>query len=168
MKLIDQCYLDLPFYGTRRIKDWLLDKHQLVVNRKRIQRLRRTLAIETLYPKRNLSLANQKNKVYSYLLKGLQIDRANQVWATDITSIPSAKGFVYLAAVVDWCSRRVLSWRVSTTLDTDFRVEALEEAIEKYGCPGIFNTDQGCQFASEDFTTVLKKHHIKISMDGKG
>lgn len=168
MKLIDQCYIDLPFYGTRRIKDWLWDEHRLLVNRKRIQRLRRILAIETLYPKRNLSLANQQHKIYPYLLKGLQIVRPNQVWATDITYIPLAKGFVYLAAVVDWYSRRVLSWRLSTTLDSDFCVDALEGAIDKHGCPEIFNTDQGCQFTSEDFTSVLKKHRIKISMDGKG
>jgi len=168
MKLIDQCYLELPFYGTRRIKNWLFDKHELVVNRKRIQRLRRLMAIETLYPKRNLSLANQQHKVYPYLLRGLDINRPNQVWATDITYIPMAKGFVYLVAIMDWYSRRVLSWRVSTTMDTDFCVEALEEAIENYGTPEIFNTDQGSQFTSEDFTDVLKKHHIKISMDGKG
>lgn len=168
MKLIDQCYLDLPFYGTRRIKDWLLDTHGLVVNRKRIQRLRRLLAIETLYPKRNLSLANQKHKVYPYLLRGLDINRPNQVWATDITFIPMAKGFVYLIAVMDWYSRRVLSWRVSTTMDTSFCVEALEEAIEQYGCPEIFNTDQGSQFTSDEFTQVLKDNDISISMDGKG
>ena len=168
MKLIDQCYLDLPFYGTRRIKDWLLDEHGLVVNRKRIQRLRRLLAIETLYPKRNLSLANQQHKVYPYLLRGLSIDRPNQVWSTDITYIPMAKGFVYLVAIMDWYSRRVLSWRLSTTMDSDFCIDALEDAIEKHGCPDIFNTDQGSQFTSEDFTSVLKDNHIKISMDGKG
>ena len=168
MKLIDQCYLDLPFYGTRRIKDWLLDEHGLVVNRKRIQRLRRLLAIETLYPKRNLSLANQQYKVYPYLLRGLSIDRPNQVWSTDITYIPMAKGFVYLVAIMDWYSRRVLSWRLSTTMDSDFCIDALEDAIEKHGCPDIFNTDQGSQFTSEDFTSVLKDNHIKISMDGKG
>lgn len=168
MELIDKCYVKLPFYGTRRVKDWLLDKHKLVVNRKRIQRLRRTMTIETLYPKRNLSLANQQHKVYPYLLRGLKIDRANQVWATDITYIPLAKGFVYLVAIVDWYSRRVLSWRVSTTLDTEFCIDALQEAIDKYGCPEVFNTDQGSQFTSEDFTGVLKSNHIKISMDGKG
>jgi len=168
MKLIDQCYLDLPFYGTRRIKDWLLDKHGLVVNRKRIQRLRRLMGIETLYPKRNLSLANQQHKVYPYLLKGLDINRSNQVWATDITFVPMAKGFVYLVAIMDWYSRKVLSWRVSTTMDTSFCIEALEEAIERYGPPQIFNTDQGSQFTSDDFTQVLKSHHIRISMDGKG
>ena len=168
MKLIDQCYLELPFYGTRRVKDWLLDEHQLVVNRKRIQRLRRLLAIETLYPKRNLSLANQKHKIYPYLLRGLEITRPNQVWSTDITYIPMAKGFVYLVAVMDWFSRRVLSWKISTTMDTGFCVEALQEAIESYGCPEIFNTDQGSQFTSEEFTSVLKDHEIQISMDGKG
>ena len=168
MKLIDQCYLDRPFYGTRRIKDWLFDKHSLVVNRKRIQRLRRTLAIETLYPKRNLSRANQRHKVYPYLLRGLTIDRPNQTWATDITYIPMAKGFVYLVAIMDWYSRKVLAWRVSTTMDTSFCIDALEEAIESYGRPEIFNTDQGAQFTSEEFTTVLKTHQVQISMDGKG
>ena len=168
MKLIDQCYLERPFYGTRRIKDWLFDHHGLIVNRKRLQRLRRLLAIETLYPKRNLSLANQRHKVYPYLLKGLDVNRPNQVWCTDITYIPMAKGFVYLVAVMDWYSRRVLSWRVSTTMDTDFCVDALEEAIERHGCPEIFNTDQGAQFTSEEFTSVLKGHGVAISMDGKG
>lgn len=168
MRLIDQCYMDLPFYGTRRIKDWLSDEHGLIVNRKRIQRLRRLLAIETLYPKRNLSKANQKHKIYPYLLRGLDINRPNQVWCTDITYIPMAKGFVYLVAVMDWYSRRVLSWRLSTTMDTSFCTEALEEAIELYGPPDIFNTDQGSQFTSEEFTSVLKANDIKISMDGKG
>lgn len=168
MKLIDQCYLELPYYGTRRIKDWLYDEHGLIVNRKRIQRLRRLLAIETLYPKRNLSLANQKHKVYPYLLRGLDINRTNQVWSTDITYIPMAKGFVYLVAVMDWYSRKVLSWRVSTTMDTSFCIDALEEAIDRFGCPEIFNTDQGSQFTSEEFTGVLKANDIAISMDGKG
>ena len=168
MKLIDQCYLELPYYGTRRIKDWLYDEHGLVVNRKRIQRLRRLLAIETLYPKRNLSLANQKHKVYPYLLRGLDINRPNQVWSTDITYVPMAKGFIYLIAVMDWYSRKVLSWRVSTSMDTSFCIDALEEAIETYGSPEIFNTDQGSQFTSEDFTGVLKANDIAISMDGKG
>ena len=168
MRLIDKCYLDLPFYGTRRIKGWLLDNYGLVINRKRIQRLRRLMAIETLYPKRSLSLANKQHKVYPYLLRELNINRPNQVWATDITYIPMAKGFVYLVAVMDWYSRRVLSWRVSTTMDADFCIDALKEAIDNYGCPEIFNSDQGSQFTSEDFTHVLKGHDIKISMDGKG
>ena len=168
MKLIDQCYLELPFYGTRRIKDWLYDKHGLIVNRKRIQRLRRILAIETLYPKRNLSLANQQHKIYPYLLRGLVIDRPNQVWSTDITYVPMTKGFVYLVAVMDWYSRRVLSWKLSTTMDASFCVDALEEAIEHFGTPEIFNTDQGSQFTCDDFIGALKHHKIQISMDGKG
>jgi putative transposase len=167
MALIDRCHLKYPFYGTRRIRDWCEDQGHSV-NRKRIQRLMRTMGIAALYPKRNLSLANQAHKVYPYLLRNLVIDRPNQAWATDITYIPMARGFVYLVAVMDWYSRRVLSWRVSNTLDTSFCTEALEEAIERYGAPEIFNTDQGCQFTSEDFTGVLKEHGIKISMDGKG
>ncbi len=167
MALIDQCHLERPFCGSRRIRGWLADQGHLV-NRKRVQRLMRTMGIAALYPKRNLSLANQAHKVYPYLLRNLVIDRPNQVWATDITYIPMARGFVYLVVVMDWYSRKVLSWRVSNTLDTRFCVEALEEAIETYGCPEIFNTDQGSQFTSEDFTGVLKKNHIQISMDGKG
>lgn len=168
MKLIDRCYLERPFYGSRRIKDWLSDHHDFVVNRKRIQRLMRQMGVEALYPKRNLSLANHQHKVYPYLLKGLTIDRPNQVWSTDITYIPMATGFVYLVAVMDWYSRKVLSWRISTTLDSGFCVEALEVALERYGKPDIFNTDQGCQFTSEEFTCVLKRNDIRISMDGKG
>lgn len=168
MKLIDKCYLQLPFYGTRRIKGWLQDEHDLIVNRKRIQRLRRLPAIETLYPKRNLSKANQKHKIYPYLLRGLDINKPNQVWCTDITYIPMAKGFVYLVAVMDWYSRRVLSWRVSTTMDSSFCTEALVEAIALYGRPEIFNTGQGSQFTSEEFTSVLNNNGIKISMDESG
>ena len=167
MKLIDQCHLDHPYYGSRRIKDWLEDQGHLV-NRKRVRRLRQTMGIEALYPKRNLSLANQAHKVYPYLLNDVVVERPNQVWATDITYISMARGFAYLVAIMDWYSRRVLSWRLSTTLDTRFCTEALEDALERYGTPEIFNTDQGCQFTSEEFTGVLKAHHIKISMDGKG
>lgn len=167
MALIDRCHLKHPFYGSRRIRDWLADQGRLV-NRKRVRRLMRTMGLTALYPKRNLSLANQAHKVYPYLLRGLVIGRPNQVWATDITYIPMAHGFVYLVAVMDWYSRRVLSWRVSNTLDTSFCVDALEEAIETYGPPEIFNTDQGSQFTSEDFTGVLKERGIRISMDGKG
>lgn len=167
MKLIDRCHLEHPYYGSRRIRDWLEDEgHQ--VNRKRILRLMRTMGLAALYPKRNLSLANQAHKVYPYLLRGLTIERPNQVWATDITYIPMARGFVYLVAIMDWHSRRVLSWRVSNTLDTSFCIEALNEAIENHGAPEIFNTDQGSQFTSEEFTGVLKQHDIQISMDGKG
>jgi putative transposase len=128
----------------------------------------RTMGLVAQYPKRNLSLAKQAHKVYPYLLRDLVIDRPNQVWATDVTYIRMARGFVYLVAVMDWYSRKVLTWRVSNTLDASFCVEALEEAIETYGAPEIFNTDQGSQFTSEDFTGVLKRHDIRISMDGKG
>ena len=167
MKRIDHCHMKYPFYGSRRIRDWLGDEGHLV-NRKCVQRLMRTMGIVAVYPKRNLSLANQAHKVYPYLLRNLEIVRPNQVWATDITYIPMAKGFVYLVAVMDWHSRRVLAWRLSNTLDVHFCVEALEEAIQHYGTPEIFNTDQGSQFTSEEFTGLLKKHGIKISMDGKG
>tara|TARA_B100000614_G_scaffold101443_1_gene91135 strand:+ start:589 stop:1413 length:825 start_codon:yes stop_codon:yes gene_type:complete len=167
MALIDRCHLKHPFYGSRRIRDWLEDRGHRV-NRKRVQRLMRTMGLVVQYPKRNLSLADQAHKVYPYRLRNLVINRPNQVWATDITYIPMARGFVYLAAIMDWHSRKVLSWRVSNTLDASFCIDALEEAIETYGAPEIFNTDQGSQFTSEDFTGVLKRHGIQISMDGKG
>ena len=167
MKLIDRCHMELPFYGSRRIVDWLGDEGYLV-NRKRVQRLMRTMGIVAVYPKKNLSRANQAHRVYPYLLRNLNIDRPNQVWATDITYLPMARGFVYLVAVIDWYSRRVLSWRLSNTLDSQFCVDALEDAIAKYGAPEIFNTDQGSQFSSEEFTGVLKREEIQISMDGKG
>lgn len=167
MALIDRCHLKHPFYGSRRIRDWLEDRGHWV-NRKKVQRLMRTMDLSAQYPKRNLSMANQAHKVYPYLLRGLVIDRPNQVWATDITYIPMARGFVYLVAIMDWYSRKVLSWRVSNTLDASFCVEALEDAIEIHGAPEIFNTDQGSQFTSADFTGVLKRNGIRISMDGKG
>jgi len=167
MALIDRCHLKHPFYGSRRIRDWLED-HGHRVNRKKVQRLMRTMDLTAQYPKRNLSLVNQAHKVYPYLLRALVIDRPNQVWATDITYIPMTRGFVYLVAIMDWNSRKVLSWRVSNTLDASFCVDALKEAIETHGAPEIFNTDQGSQFTSEEFTGVLKQHGIRISMDGKG
>ena len=167
MQQIDRCHLKYPFYGSRRIRDWLEDQG-FGVNRKRVQRLMRTMGLVALYPKRNLSLANQAHRVYPYLLRNMIIDRPNQVWATDITFIPMARGFVYLVAIMDWYSRKVLAWRVSNTLDASFCVDALEDALEQYGTPEIFNTDQGSQFTSEAFTDVLKHHEIRISMDGKG
>ena len=167
MALIDRCHLQHPFYGSRRIRDWLEDRGHMV-NRKRIRRLMRTMNLTARYPKRNLSLANRAHQVYPYLLRDLVIDRPNQVWATDVTYIPMARGFVYLVAVMDWYSRRVLSWRLSNTLDTSFCVEALEEAIDSFGAAEIFNTDQGRQLTSEDFTGVLKREGIRVSMDGKG
>jgi putative transposase len=167
MRLIDECHLKHPYYGSRRIRDWLEDRGQRV-NRKRVQRLMRLMGITTLYPKRNLSRRNQARRVYPYLLRGLPIERPNQVWAADVTYVPMARGLLYLVAIVDWHSRKVLSWQLSNTLDADFCVEALHQALATYGRPEIFNTDQGCQFTSEAFTSVLQAHGICISMDGKG
>ena len=138
------------------------------VNRKRVQRLMRLMDLRALYPRRRTSQPGKGHKIYPYLLRDLSIERANQAWATDICYIPMAKGFMYLVSIMDWHSRRVLSWRVSNTLDTDFCIEALEEALQRFGTPEIFNTDQGSQFTSEAFTGVLKDQGINISMDGKG
>ena len=167
MALIDRCHLKYPFYGSRRVRGWLIDEGHHV-NRKRVQRMMRTMGLTALYPGRNLSQGNQAHKIYPYLLRNLAFDRPNQVWCTDITYIPMAKGFVYLVAVMDWHSRRVLSWKLSNTMDASFCIDALEEAIEAYGAPEIFNTDQGSQFTSKEFTDVLKSNGIAISMDGKG
>ena len=167
MALIDRCHLKHPFYGSRRIRDWLSDEGHHV-NRKRVQRLMRTMGIVAQYPKRNLSAANRAHKIYPYLLRDLVIDRPNQVWAADITYLPMARGFIYLVAIMDWHSRKVLAWRLSNTMDASFCVEALEDAIAAYGTPEIFNTDQGSQFTGDDFTGVLKRNDIKISVDGKG
>ena len=157
MRLIDEIHLELPFYGSRRIRDELETRGH-PVNRKRVQRLMRHMGVAALYPKRRTSAPGRDHKVYPYLLTGVSVERANQVWATDICYLPMAKGFMYLVAVMDWLSRRVLSWRVSNTLDREFCVEALEEALARYGAPEIFNTDQGAQFTSEAFTDVLKAH----------
>ena len=167
MRLIDEIHLQYPFYGSRRICDELEVRGQ-TVNRKRAQRLMRLMDLRALYPQRRTSQPGQGHKIYPYLLRDLPVERANHVWATDITYIPMAKGFMYLVAVIDWYSRRVLSWRVSNTLDTAFCIDALEEALQRYGAPQIFNTDQGAQFTSEAFTDVLKDRSIEISMDGKG
>ena len=167
MRLIDEIHLRWPFYGSRRLRDELQDRGH-TVNRKRVQRLMHQMDLRALYPRRRTSQPGEGHKIYPYLLRGLSIERANQVWATDICYIPMAKGFMYLVAIMDWHSRRVLSWRVSNTLDTDFCIEALEEALQRFGTPDIFNTDQGAQFTSEAFTGLLKEHGIQISMDGKG
>jgi putative transposase len=167
MRLIDEIHLRWPFYGSRRLRD-ALQEHGHTVNRKRIQRLMRQMGLRALYPRQRTSQPGKGHKIYPYLLRGLSIERANQVWATDICYIPMAKGFMYLMAIMDWHSRRVLSWRVSNTLDTDFCIEALEEALQRFGTPEIFNTDQGAQFTSEAFTGLLKDRGIQISMDGKG
>jgi putative transposase len=167
MRRIDEMHLKRPFYGSRRIRDWLQDEG-FAVNRKRVQRLMRHMGITALYPKANTSRPGKGHKIYPYLLRGLEIDRANQVWAADICYVPMARGFVYVVAIMDWYSRKVLAWRVSNTMDADFCVEALEEALRRYGAPEIFNTDQGAQFTSEAFTDALKAAGIRISMDGKG
>ncbi len=142
MRLIDEIHLQYPFYGSRRIRDELQERGHNV-NRKRVQRLMRQMGLQALYPRRRTSQPGTGHKIYPYLLRDLVIERANQVWATDICYIPMAKGFMYLVAIMDWHSRRVLSWRVSNTLDTDFCIEALQEALRRFGTPQIFNTDQG-------------------------
>lgn len=167
MRLIDEVHLQYPFYGSRRIRDELETRGH-PMNRKRVQRLMRTMGLQALYPKRRTSMPDKSHKVYPYLLKDMTIERAKQVWAADICYIPMAKGFMYLVAIMDWRTRKVLSWRVSNTMDTDFCVEALEEALQRFGAPEIFNTDQGAQFTASAFTDVLKAHDVTISMDGKG
>ena len=167
MRRIDELHLELPFAGSRMLRD-LLNQEGIAVGRKHVATLMRRMGIEALYRKPNTSRRHPEHKVYPYLLRGLKVDRPNQAWAMDITYIPMARGFVYLAAVLDWYSRRVLAWRVSITMDTDFCIEAVEEAIARHGTPEIFNTDQGSQFTSQAFTALLKRNGIAISMDGKG
>jgi len=167
MKLIDNEYTDHPFYGTRKMRDALRRKGYQV-NRKRVQRLMRKMGIQSIAPKPNTSKANPENKVYPYLLRNFNVTMPNQVWCSDITYIPLASGFVYLTAVMDWYSRYVLSWELSITMDTEFCVSSLERALRCHGVPYIFNTDQGSQYTSHEFTDVLKNNDIKISMDGKG
>tara|TARA_B110000285_G_scaffold212573_1_gene256218 strand:+ start:663 stop:1514 length:852 start_codon:yes stop_codon:yes gene_type:complete len=168
MRKLDELHLRRPFKGSRRLRDDLWDNYNLQVNRKRVQRLMRLMGIRALHPGAKTTRPNPKHKVYPYLLRKLEINRVNQVWCTDLTYIPMRKGFLYLVAIMDWHSRKVLSWRLSNSLDAAPCVEALEEALANYGTPEIFNSDQGCQFTSEDFTDVLKDNGIKISMDGKG
>lgn len=167
MRLIDELHLKHPFMGSRSLRDQLQGMGHKV-GRGHISTLMKKMGITALYRKPRLSKRHPDHKVYPYLLRGLEITRANHVWATDITYIPMARGFCYLVAVMDWASRKVLSWRLSNTLDVSFCTEALEEAIQKYGPPDIFNTDQGSQFTSDAFIGILKTHGIDISMDGKG
>lgn len=157
-----------PFKGSRRLRDDLWDEYGLRINRKHVQRLMRRMGMRARYPGARTTHSNKQHKVYPYLLRNLEVNRVNQVWCTDITYIPMRKGFLYLVAIMDWHSRKVLSWRLSNSLDTAACIDALEEALASYGTPDIFNSDQGCQFTSEAFTGVLKFHEIKISMDGKG
>ena len=166
MKLIDRQYLATPFYGTRKIAAWLKIQNYSA-NRKRVRRLMRIMGLKAIYQRPKTSKPVLGHKIYPYLLGGMKITRPNQVWAADITYIPMARGFLYLVAIIDWYSRYVLSWRLSNTMDANFCVEALEEALEK-GKPDIFNTDQGAQFTSEAFIGLLRQRGVRISMDGKG
>ena len=167
MRRIDELHMKHPFYGSRKVAQELR-KEGDPVNRKRAQRLMRVMGIESVAPKPNTSRPAREHPIYPYLLRNIEISRPNQVWATDITYIPMAHGFMYLVAIMDWYSRRVLSWRVSNTMDPAFCVEALQEALSRFGAPEIFNTDQGAQFTADAFTEVLHEHNVKISMDGKG
>ena len=167
MAAIDEIHLKFPFYGSRRIKDELLARG-FSVGRQHVLTLMRRMGIEPLWPKKKLSKPAPGHQIYPYLLRNLEITQAGQVWSMDITYLPLARGFCYLAAVMDWASRRVLSFRVSNTLDASFCIEALEEALERFPAPEIMNTDQGAQFTSEGFTSLLLAHGVKISMDGRG
>jgi putative transposase len=166
MRLIDELYLSTPFYGSRRIvKELKRQGH--VLNRKRVQRLMRLMGLQAIYPRKRTTIPGAGHKIYPYLLRGVKIDRMNQVWSTDITYVPMRQGFMYLVAVMDWCSRYVLSWRLSNSLDGDFCLEALDEALS-LGRPEVFNTDQGSQFTSMAFTGRLASTGVAISMDGRG
>ena len=167
MRRIDEEYTRHPFYGSRKMRDWLR-RQGYKVNRKRAQRLMRRMGLESVAPRPNTSRPAPGHKVYPYRLRGLAIERADQVWCADITYIRLAKGFVYLTAVMDWYSRYVLAWEVSVTMEASFCVSALESALRRHGRPDIFNTDQGVQFTGEAFTGILKAAGVTISMDGKG
>ena len=168
MRLIDEQYLKTPFYGHRQMTRHLR-REGYAVSRTRIGRLMKLMGLSAIYQKPNTSIPNKQHKVYPYLLRGLAIDRPNQVWCADISYIPMPRGFLSLVAIMDWVTRKVLSWRLSNTMEADFCVEALEEAFQHYGQPEIFNTDQGSQFTSDEFISALQQHlDIRISMDGKG
>jgi len=167
MRRIDELHLDCPFAGARMLS-MMLTREGRPVGRRHVSTLMKRMGIHALYRKPHTSTRHPAHRVYPYLLRNLTITRSNHVWAADITDIPMTRGFVYLFAVLDWASRRVLSWRLSNTLTTDFCMEAVQEAIHRYGKPAIFNTDQGCQFSSLEFTGLLADHGIQISMDGKG
>ena len=167
MRRIDELHTEVPFAGSRMLRDLLAAEGRLL-GRRRITSMMQQMAIKATYPKPNTSKPAPGHRIYPYLLRGLAIDRPNQVWATDITYIPMARGFVYLCAVMDWFTRRVLAWRVSNTMEAEFCVGTLEDALAKHGKPDIFNTDQGSQFTGSAFTGVLIDNEIKISMDGRG
>jgi len=165
---LDEIYTEDPSYGTRRMKMTLKKVHGVKIGRRKLKTLMGILNISAIYPKKNLSQPNLAHHKYPYLLRNVPITRVNQVWSTDITYIKLKKGFVYLTAVIDWYSRFVLSWKLSTTLDRQFCIDVVKEALTKYGQPDIFNTDQGSQYTSSEFIEILKEKDIKISMDGKG
>jgi len=167
MRRIDELHLEYPFAGSRMLRDFL-NRGGVPIGRRHVATLMKRMGIEAIYRKPNTSKPSPGHKIYPYLLRGVKVEKPNQVWATDITYIPMARGFVYLVAIVDWFTRRVLSHRVSITMEAGFCVEALEEALAKHGKPETFNTDQGSQFTSEEFTRVLIDNKISISMDGKG
>ena len=167
MRRIDELHLAHPFLGARRLAR-MLQREGVKVGRRHVGTLMHVMGIEAIYRKKRTSIAAEGHKIYPYLLSNVAIERPNQVWATDITYVPMAQGFAYLVAILDLCSRKVLSFRVSNAMSTDFCVEALEEALMRYGTPEIFNTDQGAQFTAEDFTAVLLAKSVRVSMDGKG
>jgi len=167
MKAIDKAHTDHPFFGARQMV-LFLGVEGWVVNRKRVRRLMILMGLEAMCPKPNLSKPNRAHTVFPYLLKGLEITHSNQVWSTDITFVPILGGYAYLCAVIDWHSRMVLAWTLSNTMDVGFCIETLQEALRRHGNPEIFNSDQGSQFTSPEFTTILKTRGIRISMDGKG
>lgn len=166
MRLIDEQYTARPFYGSRRMTVWLNEQGE-EVNRKRVQRLMRVMGLEAIYPKPRLSLAGKGHRIYPYLLRGVTVERRDQVWSTDITYVPMPSGFMYLAAVIDWFSRYVIAWRLSNTLDGSFCLEMLEEAL-RAGRPEVFNTDQGVQFTAAAFSGRLESAGVAVSMDGRG
>ena len=166
MRKIDEQYTACPFYGSRRMTAWLTKQGE-EVNRKRVQRLMRIMGLEAIYPRPRLSLAGKGHRIYPYLLRGVKVERVDQVWSTDITYVPMTTGFMYLAAVIDWFSRYVVAWRLSNTLDGSFCLELLDEAL-RLGKPEVFNTDQGVQFTAEAFTGCLERAGVAVSMDGRG
>jgi putative transposase len=167
MRRLDELHLEFPFAGSRMLRG-LLTAEGSKIGRRHVTTLMRRMGIEAIYRRPNTSKPVAGHRIYPYLLRGLTINRTNHVWATDISYIPMARGFVYLTAVMDWFTRRILAWRLSNTMEASFCVDAVEEALAKHGCPQIFNTDQGSQFTSAEFTSVLINNGISISMDGKG
>jgi putative transposase len=167
LRLLDEQYYKTPFYGVRKLTVWL-KKQNFKINRKRVKRLMEVMGWQTLYQYKHTSEPNKQNRLYPYMLKGVRIDRPNQAWAMDITYVPMRRGFMYLTAIIDLYTRFVVNWGVSNTMSTEWCKQVAEEAIDKYGRPEIFNTDQGAQFTSDVFTGLLKQRQIQISMDGKG